>query len=322
MHDAEQTIPLIGVLVLGTAAAVLHAALGSVVRLHQGRSMTGSFEEMLVLGGVTGTVGVVVTVVNVALPLSMVPRSVPIAATFGCIVLTLWVRAIYRRMLERQAATVDLERATPVLIVGAGEGGRQVVESMVRDPEAAWRPVGFVDDDPRKRHLRLRGIPVVGTLHDLAELAQQYECSTVVIAVPSAGNEFMLEVSRRARAAGLDVKVLPGVHEPAESFGIAELRDIDIAVVLGRGQIDTDVASVAGYLSGRRVLVTGAGGSIGSELCRQIHRFGPAELMMLDRDESALHALRLELAGVADLDASDTLLADVRDSGRSDEHTS
>src|SRR5699024_3829011 len=162
----------------------------------------------------------------------------------------------------------------------------------------SWHPVGFIDDDPRKRHLRVRGAPVLGTVKDLTEIADRTGCATVVIAVPSAGADFMLKVSRRARAAGLDVKVLPGVNELAERVGIGDLRDIDMADVLGRRPIDTDVSAIASYLEGKRVLVTGAGGSIGSELCRQISQFSPAELLMLDRDESALHALRLSMAGV------------------------
>ena len=112
----------------------------------------------------------------------------------------------------------------------------------------------------------------------------------------------------------MTVKVLPGINELYDGrVGIGDIRDIDVADLLGRRQIDTDVASIAGYLTGKRVLVTGAGGSIGSELCRQIHRFGPAELIMLDRDESALHAVQLAIHGRALLDSSDVVLGDIRD---------
>ena len=100
--------------------------------------------------------------------------------------------------------------------------------------------------------------------------------------------------------------------------GSGDLRDLNITDLLGRHQVDTDLDAIAGYLTGRRVLVTGAGGSIGSELCRQIHRFGPAELMMLDRDESALHAVQLSLHGRALLDSADVVLCDIRDAGALD----
>lgn len=112
----------------------------------------------------------------------------------------------------------------------------------------------------------------------------------------------------------MPVKVLPATTQLlTETVGIRDLRDINITDVLGRNQLDTDVAAIAGYLAGRKVLVTGSVGSIGSELCRQIHRYGPAELMMLDRDESALHAVQLSIHGRALLDSDDVLLCDIRD---------
>jgi FlaA1/EpsC-like NDP-sugar epimerase len=137
---------------------------------------------------------------------------------------------------------------------------------------------------------------------------------TLLVAVPSASADLMRRLSAGAKDLDLDVKVLPGVAELFDSrVGITDLRDIDVADLLGRHQIDTDIDSIAGYLTGRRVLVTGAGGSIGSELCRQIHRFGPSELMMLDRDESALHSVQLSINGRAMLDSDDVILADIRD---------
>ena len=114
--------------------------------------------------------------------------------------------------------------------------------------------------------------------------------------------------------AGVAVKVLPSTTQLlTENVGIRDIRDINLTDLLGRNQLDTDIDAIAGYLTGRRVLVTGAGGSIGSELCRQIHRFAPAELMMLDRDESALHAVQLSIHGRALLDSDDVVLCDIRD---------
>ncbi len=108
--------------------------------------------------------------------------------------------------------------------------------------------------------------------------------------------------------------MLPGVNDLMSGYvGINDLRDLDVADLLGRHQVETDVASIAGYVTGHRVLVTGAGGSIGSELCRQIHKWGPAKLVMFDRDESALHALQLSIHGRALMDSAETVLADIRD---------
>src|SRR4029453_2090794 len=122
------------------------------------------------------------------------------------------------------------------------------------------------------------------------------------------------EVRGVTLAAGASFKVVPSVSELLDGrLRVSDVRDVQISDLLGRHQGDTDLDSIAGYLPGKRVLVTGAGGSIGSELCRQIHRFGPAELMMLDRDESALHAVQLSIHGRALLDSDEVILCDIRD---------
>jgi FlaA1/EpsC-like NDP-sugar epimerase len=201
-----------------------------------------------------------------------------------------------------------------VLIIGGGEGGRELIGSMHRDPAGTWRPVGILDDDALKRYRRIRRIPVLGGTHRLAEMVELTGAEAVVVAIPSASRKLIARLRRDAVAAGVPVKVLPATTQLlSDHVGIRDLRDINLTDVLGRNQLDTDVSAIADYLSGRRVLVTGAGGSIGSELCRQIHRFGPAELIMLDRDESALHAVQLSISGRALLDSQDVVLCDIRD---------
>ncbi len=309
---AAQPVPWVDVLAVGGAAAILHLAFGWFVRLHHGRASLGSLEEMVLLGAVTGTTGVVVFLGNALLSPPLVPRSIPIAATAAALTVMAWARATYRWSKERPLpAGADGER---VLVFGAGDAGRQLVRSMLRDPQARWRPVGFLDDDPVLRHQRTLGVPVRGTIGDLGRVAERTDASTLVIAIPSARSEILRAISEEAAAAGLTVKVLPGVSELLDHrVGISDLRDIDVADLLGRHQIDTDIDAIAGYLTGKRVLVTGAGGSIGSELCRQIHRFAPAELIMLDRDESALHAVQLSIEGRALLDSPNVVLGDIRD---------
>ena len=168
---------------------------------------------------------------------------------------------------------------------------------------------------------RLARVPVVGTTDRLGELVAATGAEAVVIAIPSASTELVTRLRRQAQAAGASVKVLPATSQLlTDHVGIRDLRDINLTDVLGRNQLDTDIGAIAGYLTGRRVLVTGAGGSIGSELCRQIHRYGPAELMMLDRDESALHAVQLSIHGRALLDSGDVILCDIRDAARRPRH--
>jgi FlaA1/EpsC-like NDP-sugar epimerase len=185
---------------------------------------------------------------------------------------------------------------------------------LLRDPGSQYLPVGLLDDDPRKRHLRVEGVPVLGTRDELAAAVAGAGARTVIFAVANADAGLIRQVRRLALGAGAAFKVVPSVGELlGGALGATDVRDVNVGDLLGRHQIDTDLAAIAGYLKGKRVLVTGAGGSIGSELCRQLARYEPAELMMLDRDESALHAVQLSLSGRALLDSPDLILADLRD---------
>jgi FlaA1/EpsC-like NDP-sugar epimerase len=184
----------------------------------------------------------------------------------------------------------------------------------MRDPSSTYVPVALIDDNPAKRNLRIMGVPVVGGRSRLVEAAKDAQADTLLIAMPSAGAELVTELSELGRVAGLAVKVLPPVHELFEGqVDVTDIRDVTTADLLGRHEIETDLDVIAGYLRGRRVLVTGAGGSIGSELCRQLYRFAPARLIMLDRDESALHGVQLSIEGRALLDSPDLVLVDIRD---------
>ena len=187
---------------------------------------------------------------------------------------------------------------------------------MQRDPRQNWDPVAFVDDSPRMKHFRFRGVPVLGTTRELARVATKTSSETVVIAMPSVRTKVISRIYQIARDAELRVKVLPGLHDLFDGVSHTDIRDVEPSDFLGRNQVSIDVESIADHLEGRRVLVTGAGGSIGSELCRQIARFAPERLVMLDRDESALHAVQLSIYGRADLESPDAVLADIRDAGR------
>lgn len=207
--------------------------------------------------------------------------------------------------------------AARLLVVGAGDGAQQVLTQILRNPDSKYVPVAIVDDDPRKQRLRLRGVPVSGTRKDIPRLAAAHDATTLLIAIPSAPAELVRELSAIGAKAKLDVKVLPPVDELFDGrVGVSDIRPLTEADLLGRREIRTDVASIAGYLTDKRVLITGAGGSIGSELCRQVHTFSPAQLVMLDRDESALHAVELSIEGRALLNSRNLVVADIRDRER------
>jgi FlaA1/EpsC-like NDP-sugar epimerase len=314
--DAVDGVPVFGVLVVGAVAVACHLLLGWAFRLHMGRSALGSFEEMFLLGSVLFASGVLAASVNAFVSSPFLPRTAPVAASFIALVFCAWPRALWRTVVLRSSPRGFGPVATPALIVGAGDGARQLVKSMQRDPEQHWRPVGFVDDDRAKKHLRFRGLAVLGRIDDLAREAQHAGAATVIVAIPSADSALISRINDLAMDGGLDIKVLPGVNEVLAGVHHSAVRALAPEDLLGRHQIETDVESMAHYLTGKRVLVTGAGGSIGSELCRQLMRFSPAEIVKLDRDESALHSLLLSIYDRADLEASNVVLADIRDAVR------
>jgi FlaA1/EpsC-like NDP-sugar epimerase len=309
---ASALVPWGDVASLAAASVAVYLAAGALLHLHQGRAANASLDEMILLGVATVGAGTAVFLANWFG--QWVPRTVPAGATFGTLVLAAWGRALWRRLHERELEAFRGEGATRVVVIGAGDAGRELLGSMLRDSSRTWHPVGLLDDDPRMRHRRVRSLPVLGTTSELARVVEETRADAVVIAIPSASAGTINRLRVAAVAAGVAVKVLPSTTQLLrDSVDIQDLRDIDLSDVLGRKQLDTEVASIADYLSGRRVLVTGAGGSIGSELCRQIHQFGPSELMMLDRDESALHAVQLSIHGRALLDSDDVILCDIRD---------
>jgi FlaA1/EpsC-like NDP-sugar epimerase len=316
---------LTGVTTVVLLALALHTLIGHMQFLYRGRYGFGTFEEVRAVSVTVLLSAILLFAFDVAepllsfevvLPRRAVPASAPIVGAAFALVIMLGVRYMRRLQHDRQLRP-DANRAAPVLLFGAGAAGQQLLRSMLSDPGGRYVPVGLLDDDPGKRHLRIHGIDVLGGRNDIAATLHRTGAGTVIVAVANADAMLVREVRRLTLAAGATLKVLPSVSELLDAkVGVADVRDVQVSDVLGRHQIETDLESIAGYLRGKRVLVTGAGGSIGSELCRQIDRFNPGELMMLDRDESALHAVQLSLRGRALLDGPELILADLRDAER------
>jgi len=306
-------VELDGLLVLAPTAVVLQGLAGLACGLYTGRSRFGSFDEVVSMVRTVAITAVVLFVVNPLADPRLVPASVPVVGGVLALAALAGIRYCWRLAMERRRRPSG-EGCHRLLIFGAGDGAAQVIPALLRDPNSPYIPVGLIDDDPRKRNLRIMGIPVLGDRSRLLEAAKECRADSLLIAMPSAGPEMVIELSELARVAGLAAKVLPPV---GELFGgqvdASDIRDVTTADLLGRHEIHTDIEAIAGYLTGKRVMVTGAGGSIGSELCRQIHRFGPERLLMLDRDESALHAVQLSIEGRALLTSPDLILCDLRD---------
>ena len=294
--------------------AVLQVLAGYAVGLYRRRWRYGSYDEVaaLTLTAVLTTGGLYV-LNEVYFSERPIPQSAVVVGGLFGLVLMAGIRYMWRLILEWLRRPSD-KTAEKTLIFGAGEGGVQVITAMLRSRSSEYLPIGLIDDSPSKHRLTIMGVSVMGDRTAMAKAAERTGATTLLIAVPSASAKTIGEIADLATAASLDVKILPAANELYQKgVGMGDIRDLNEADLLGRHQVETNVEEIADYLAGKRVLVTGAGGSIGSELCRQLQRFRPAELMMLDRDESALHQVQLSIHGRALLDTPETVLADIRD---------
>jgi FlaA1/EpsC-like NDP-sugar epimerase len=186
--------------------------------------------------------------------------------------------------------------ARRALIVGAGTAGELLVRDMLSDGGYNCRPVGFVDDDPIKRRMKIHGIPVVGTIADIKKAAEALEVHEIIVAIPSASTMVKQKILAASAGGTAPIKTLPNVkqllHDPVS---LHQVRPMSLDDLLQREPIQTDRQELYPLISGKTLLVTGAGGSIGSELCRQIARYNPQSLVLFERYENALHSLMLEL---------------------------
>jgi len=227
-----------------------------------------------------------------------------------------FVHMLYERPLSGFRARRD---ARSVLIVGAGDGGRLLLREILRNPDLGYRPVGFIDDDPRKQRARIdRGLSVLGTTNDLPHVLEDVEPDEVLIAVPSAPGTMRARVVAACRERGVPVRTMPTVFELLQTGDrlLRQVRQVKVEDVLGREPVRMDLDRVGGYLTGRVVLVTGAGGSIGSELCRQIARVGPSKLVLLDHAEDNLFSIRRELVEDRHVLNTVAVLADCKEGER------
>ena len=300
----------IAVICLLSAAAALLAG------LYRGRYQRASLDEVMGVGMAACVMALFLAVIS---PRLISGQHAALQAVAGSTMFALLAMLGARYMLfaVRQHGRRSVTATVNVIVFGAGEAGSMLVWRLKREPHSAYRPVAILDDDPAKRRLRIQGIQVLGDRSRMAEVAASTGATVLVIAIARASGTAIRDLTAQAESCGLIPKVVPSVTELLTgSARIEGVRDPRITDLLGRRPVQTDVAAVAGHFTGKRILVTGAGGSIGSELCRQLHRFGPAELLMLDRDESALHAIQLALHGRALLDSDETILADIRDPHR------
>ena len=232
-------------------------------------------------------------------PVTGVPRSIALLDGLLSFFIMSGVRGAARFRHESQLGHSEgSERRKAVLVIGAGEAGTLIVREMLRHPEMGLRPVGFLDDDPKKVGYKIATVPVLGTTADINRLVTRYKVDEVLIALPSSDGRAVREIDGRIEGAkaGLKYRIMPGVYELLSGqVGINRIREVQIEDLLRRPPIELDTGAISSYIADKVVMVTGAGGSIGSELVRQICRFRPKELILFGRGENSVYTLEREL---------------------------
>jgi FlaA1/EpsC-like NDP-sugar epimerase len=241
------------------------------------------------------------------------PRGIAILDWLLLLALVAGSRLLARTIFERPGAASLVARGKEVIVVGAGDAGQLVIREMQKSRALGYTPIGVVDDDPRKKNLRLHGVRVLGTTEELPHILRDNKPDELLIAIPSAAGEVRQNVVEYARDAQVPVKTLPGLYEliSGDANLAAQIRPVQVEDILGREPVEVDFEAISEYLRGETVLISGAGGSIGSELCRQAARAGAARLILVDQAESPLYEIERELVDDRGFPASVPVIADV-----------
>jgi len=248
--------------------------------------------------------GIIVAVIFLTVRFEGFPRSIfPLdcfLSFFSAGAIRVGIRIYFHRQKKGSDRSVRITEGTQtpkrILIVGAGNAGEKILRELEDDPGLCYRPVGFVDDDWSKQGRALHRAPILGKVESAPELVKAYDVEEIFIAMPSATGEQMRRIVDVCKACGVKYRTLPGLGQLMDGrVSVKALRDVNYEDLLGRPPVQLSEEEIQRYVEGKRVLVTGAGGSIGSELCRQLVRFGPTRLIMVDASEPNLYAIQMEM---------------------------
>ncbi len=242
------------------------------------------------------------------------PRSVFIIDWILCTSFVGGVRLV-SRLFKEIFKTSTRRRAKKVLIIGAGEAGIMVLRECRNNPNMNADVVGFIDDDPAKKNLRIQGIRILGGRENIPKFVKQYEIEEIIIAIPSAKGQDIRQILSYCQIPDVKIKIVPGLHKILSGELEIKLREVKPEDLLGRETVKIDEEEVGSYIKDKRILVTGAGGSIGSELCRQIVRFSPSELILYDHNENDVYFLEVEFKTKYPKVKFETIIGDIKDVG-------
>jgi len=242
------------------------------------------------------------------------PRSIFVLLWMALILFIGGSRLSWRLFRDNHLANGRLRAGKPVLIIGAGDAGAAVARELNKHNVDHSVPVGYVDDDRSKQGLEMFGLKVLGTREDIPRLVEEYGIQEIIIAIPSAPKRVIREIVEVCQETPARLKILPGIYELIDgSVTINQIREVRVEDILGRDPVEVDLESMAGYLKGRTVLVTGAGGSIGSELCRQVAQFQPEALVLLGHGENSIYEIHKELSNTYPELELKPVICDVKD---------
>ncbi|PYE16614.1 FlaA1/EpsC-like NDP-sugar epimerase [Paraburkholderia silvatlantica] len=273
----------------------VYAVMFRIFGLYRGMWVFASLPDLMRISKAIMSAALIVMIGSVMVqPTPIIPRSVLIVSPLLVFFVMGGSRALYRATKEFYLYGALVAQGKPVIVIGAGGAGASLARELSRSAE--WRLVGLLDDDPAKQRREIYGYKVLGPIDEITHWAQTLRCEFAIIAIPSASADVQRRVATQCVRAGVKALVLPSLNDllPGQGF-LSQVRNIDLEDLLGRDAVNIDTPHVEALLSGRVVMVTGAGGSIGSELCRQILRFAPAQLVALDVSEYAMYRLTEEI---------------------------
>ncbi len=298
------------------ATSLIQLALGYRISLYRGRYRMSTFDE---IKGIVWVVGLtsVFPILFLVFGLSTAPRTIGFFATALVLLGVFFTRFTLRAIVESRQKEV---RGSNTLVYGAGETGANIVTQMLRDVERLYHPIGFIDDDRTKQRLEISGFKVLGTFQDLASIVMSNKVETIVVAIANVNSTLLSKLQDFSIEHKVKLVVVPSASELIDgTFKLTDLDELSDEDLIGRRSIKVNDEAILNLLRGKRILITGAGGSIGSELSRQVHRYKPSAVFMLDRDETLLHNLELSLDGKGLLTSTNMILADIRDKERIEE---
>jgi len=277
-----------------------------------------SINELVAISGAV-TVSSIIIAMYTAFVGPDIPRSTHFISWFSTIIL-IGVSRLCLRIISHLRHRKGEKDTSNLLIVGAGDAGAMIAREIKQRYYNSKHIVGFIDDDPYKRNQMMYGIKILAGRAAIRQIVKKYQVDEIIIAMPSAGGVVVREILGECKHTNCSVKTLPGIYEMIDGkVTIQQLRDIDLEDLLKREPVRLNLNEIAGYISGRRVLVTGAGGSIGSELCRQIAKLSPDRLCLLGKGENSIYEINRELRIKFPHIDIRPIIADIRDSDRVDE---